>query len=259
MRVAFILQDLELSGGVGVIVEHASQLNRHHGFDCTLVVTRPSERPAWPYRGLDDLPVLGLDEACSSRFDVAVATWWETCLDLFKIEAARYVYFVQLLEDSTYPQGWPERFGAAITTALPVRFITEARWIADTLERLQPAHRPLYVRNGIAKDIFAGPERVEPALDGPLRVVVEGSLALAHKGVRDALGALALMREEHTSTLVTGNVGDGPPVGVDRVLTGISHPEMATLLGEHDVMLKLSRAEGMYGPRSRPSTWVPRS
>ena len=34
--------------------------------------------PHWPYRGLRDVPVLALDEARAERFDVAVATWWET-------------------------------------------------------------------------------------------------------------------------------------------------------------------------------------
>jgi glycosyltransferase involved in cell wall biosynthesis len=248
VRIAFILQDLQLSGGVGVVVEHASQLNRRHGFECSLVVTgRPTDAP-WPYRGLADVRVLGLEEARDERFDVAVASWWETTLDLFTLEADRHAYFIQLLEDSTYPIGWPERAAAAMTMALPVRFITEARWIADTVELMQPGNRVLYVRNGIPKDVFAGPERVEPALDGPLRIVVEGSRALAHKGVDDALHAAALMREEHETTLVTGNVGTGPPPVADRVLTGISHAQMAELLREQHVMLKLTRAEGMYGP-----------
>jgi len=248
VRIAFLLQDLHLSGGVGVVVEHASQLNRHHGFDCRLVLTRPAQAPPWPYRGLDDVEVLSLEQAVDERFDVAVATWWETCLELFRLDARRYAYFVQLLEDSTYPLGWPERIAAATTLGLPVRFITEARWIADTLEKLQPGARALYVRNGISKDVFAGPERVEPALDGPLRIVIEGSVALAHKGVGDAIAAAAEMREERELVLVTGNVGDGPPDGVDRVLTGISHAQFAAVLAEEHVMLKLSRAEGMYGP-----------
>ena len=33
VKVAFLVNDLQLSGGVGVVVEHARQLARHHGFD----------------------------------------------------------------------------------------------------------------------------------------------------------------------------------------------------------------------------------
>jgi O-antigen biosynthesis protein len=61
VRVAFLLQDLQLSGGVGVAVEHAGQLRRHHGIDAHLVLTREETGPRWGYRGLDEIPVLTLN------------------------------------------------------------------------------------------------------------------------------------------------------------------------------------------------------
>ena len=249
MRVAFLLQDIQLSGGVGVVVEHASQLNRHHGFDCRLVLTRPSERPHWAYRGLRDVPVLTLEAASAEHFDVVAATWWETASVLFRLRADRYVYFLQLLEDSTYPPEATQRLAASLTTALPVRFVTEARWIAEMVERFQPGTRALYVRNGIAKDVFRTPPAPAPATEyEPLRIVVEGSRQLAHKGVDDALDAVRLMRERHHLTLVTPHASDAQLDGVDRWLSGLSHAEMAELLAGEHVMLKLTRVEGMYGP-----------
>lgn len=249
MRVAFLVQDLQLSGGVGVVVEHASQLNRHHGFDARLVVTRPQDRPAWGYRGLADVPVMDLAEAAATTFDLAVATWWETTAALFDVDAARHVYFVQLLEDSTYLPDSPSRVAAGLTTALPVRFLTEARWIAETLEALQPGATAKYVRNGIAKDVFVSPSAVAPAPPAvPLRIVIEGSQRLPHKGVAEALQCATLMREPRHVTLVTPHPGDPGLEGADRVLSAISHAEMADLLSESHVMLKLTRVEGMYGP-----------
>ena len=50
----------------------------------------------------------------------------------------RHAYFVQSLEDRFYRPSEPERLGAALTHDLPVSFITEARWIAETLEELRP-------------------------------------------------------------------------------------------------------------------------
>ncbi len=76
MRVAFLLQDIQHSGGVGVVVEHASQLNRHHGFECSLVLTRDQDMPHWAYRGLRDVPVLSFAQAREQRIDIAIATWW---------------------------------------------------------------------------------------------------------------------------------------------------------------------------------------
>jgi glycosyltransferase involved in cell wall biosynthesis len=248
MRVAFVLQDLQLSGGVGVVVEHAAQLRRHHGIDAHLVLSRVQEHPHWPYRGLADVPVHTFEEAREQDWDIAVATWWETTTVLFRLRAARYAYFIQLLEDSTYPVGAPERLAAAMTTGLPVRFITEARWLAEMLEDYQPGTRVLYVRNGIPKDVFRTPDRVVPAHDDePLRVVLEGARGYVHKGVDDALAAVAAMREPAHVTWVSPHRAE-PPEGVDAVLTGLSHGEMAQLFSAEHVMLKLSRAEGMYGP-----------
>jgi glycosyltransferase involved in cell wall biosynthesis len=248
VRVAFVLQDLQLSGGVGVVVEHAAQLRRHHGIDAQIVLARPELRARWGYRGLDDVPVLTLEEGRTVTWDVGVATWWETTTALFHLHAERYVYFIQALEDSAYPEGSPERVAAALTAALPVRFLTEARWIAEIIEDLQPGTRALYVRNGIPKDVFRSPERVTPALaDAPLRVVLEGSAGLALKGVDAALGAIAAMREPAHVTWVSPRV-EAPPEGVDLVRSGLTHAEMAALFADSHVLLKLSRSEGMYGP-----------
>jgi O-antigen biosynthesis protein len=68
LKVAFLLQDPQLSGGVGVVVEHASQLAARHGFDVTLAMTRKQE-PDWSFRGLDRLHVLPIERAREDRYD----------------------------------------------------------------------------------------------------------------------------------------------------------------------------------------------
>ena len=78
MKVCFLVNDLQLSGGVGVVVAHARQLHDRHGFYVTLVLAREQEDPHWRHEPLQGLPVLSLDEARRTRFDVAISTWWET-------------------------------------------------------------------------------------------------------------------------------------------------------------------------------------
>jgi glycosyltransferase involved in cell wall biosynthesis len=248
VKIAFLLHDLQLSGGVGVVVRHARELVTRHGHDVTLVLTREQERAPWEFDGLAHLHVEGLDEARTQRFDVAVATWWETTFALFELEADRYASFVQSLEDRFYPPNVPERTMAAVTQDLPVAYLTEARWIADTLAELQPASRCFFVRNGIDKQVFTPPAELEPRFDGPLRIVVEGNPQVWFKDVPAALGAVARMAEPRHLTLVTGAReavdGDAP----DAVVGPLSQQEMARLYADSDVVLKLSRVEGMYGP-----------
>jgi glycosyltransferase involved in cell wall biosynthesis len=247
VRVAFLTQDLQLSGGVGVVVEHASRLAADHGFDVTLVHTGESVETAWRFRGLEHLHVLPLERAIAFSYDIAVSTWWETARSLFELDADRYASFVQSLEDRFYQPWEPERTAAMMAVDLPVRHLTEARWIVDALEALRPDARALYVRNGIAKEIFASPDRVQPALHAPLRIVVEGSRAVDFKRVDDALAAAAAMREDRHVTLVTPD-GSGAHAMADDVLDRLSHRDMAELYARSDVVLKLSRVEGMFGP-----------
>jgi glycosyltransferase involved in cell wall biosynthesis len=255
MRVAFLVPALDLHGGVGVVVGHARRLRAAHGIDACVVLARAdqsAERHA--HGGLGELPVLGIEEARDAAFDVAVATWWETTLVLHELRADRYAYFVQSMEDRFYAPDAPERAAAAMTHDLPLAMITEARWIARELEELRGGPERLrvhYVRNGIDKDVFAIPAQVQPSVDGPLRIMVEGSPAVWLKGVPEALAAASAMREPHHVTLVCGDRGAlaaGPPAGADEVRGPLSAAEMAEVYRRSHVVLKLSRVEGMAGP-----------
>jgi glycosyltransferase involved in cell wall biosynthesis len=112
---------------------------------------------------------------------------------------------------------------------------------------MQPGNRAFMVHSGMAKETFMSPP-APPVHEGPLRVVIEGGLDLIRKGVAHALEAVALMREPRRVTLVTPGAPDAPHPDVDEHVGGIPHAEMANLFARHDVLLKLSRAEGMYGP-----------
>jgi glycosyltransferase involved in cell wall biosynthesis len=124
--------------------------------------------------------------------------------------------------------------------------ITEARWIAATLEALAPARRCLLVRNGIAKDVF--PPRAAPPVRGdePLRILVEGNPDVWFKGVPEALEATRAMRAPRHVTAITP---DGRRLrGADAALGPLSQRALAAAYAESDVVLKLSRVEGMFGP-----------
>lgn len=248
MRVCFVLQDLTLSGGVGVVVEHAYHLAEEHGFDVTLAVVE-HHHGRWSYPRIDGVHVVTLEEAIASSFDVAVATWWRTAYRLFEVPAQRYAYFVQSLEDRFYRDDEVDRIQAAVTHDLPLAFITEARWIAELLRELRPDAPCHYVRNGVAKDVFASPAEVEARTTGPLKILVEGHPELWFKAVPEALEATTLMCEPREVTLVSGVRQEARAgVAADRVIGPLSADEMAAVYAESDVVLKLSRVEGMFGP-----------
>jgi glycosyltransferase involved in cell wall biosynthesis len=248
VKVCFVLNDLALSGGTGVVIAHANQLVERHGFDVTLAVTSDEVAP-WDHRPLEQLNVTTAAEAGRDRYDVAVATWWRTCYELFRIPAARYAYFVQSFEDRFYEPFAGERVLAAATHGLPVAFITEARWIADLIGGIRPDAGCQLVRNGVAKDVFSRNEPPAARTNGPLRVLLEGHPGVWLKGIEECGEVLRAMSEPRTVTFVSPSGEDAdPPVGADRVIGPISQRDLAAEYADADVVLKMSRVEGMYGP-----------
>lgn len=248
MKVCFLTNDLQLSGGVGVLVHHARQLHDYHGFEVWLVLVREQVDPAWAHEALQGLRVAHLEDARAERFDVAISTWWETAFSLFDLRADRYASFVQSLEDRFYHEDEVERIGAALVLDLPVAFVTEAAWIRDTLADLRPDAPCHLVRNGVEKAVFAPLDAVPADAGGPLRILVEGYANVWFKGVNAAIAAVGDMAEPHVLTVVAPNRDGLVADGADRVMGPVSQREMAELYGETDVLLKLSQVEGMYGP-----------
>jgi glycosyltransferase involved in cell wall biosynthesis len=219
---------------------------RHHGVAVEMVLPREQQDPYWGFPGLSDVPVRGMEAARASDYDVVVATWWETVAAALELPARRHAYFVQSLEDRFYGPGDPQRLAAAVTHDLPLHVITEARWIAETLEALAPERRCLLVRNGVAKEVFTPPDAPPVRIDGPLRILVEGPVNSWFKGVPEALAAARAMTEPHHVTAVTpqGAALKGP----DSAIGPLSQAELANAYADADVVLKLSRVEGMFGP-----------
>jgi glycosyltransferase involved in cell wall biosynthesis len=246
MRVAFLVHSLGLWGGVGVVVEHARWLRLDHGVDAQIVLSSLERVADWGHAGLGDLPVRSIDEGRAERWDIAVATWWETVFSLHRLAAARYAFFVQSMEERFYDASDPVRPAAALTHELPLSFITEARWIAEQL--CDGGKRVFYVRNGIDKSVFAPGDGPPVRTRGPLRILVEGSPAVPMKGVPEALQAAAAMDEPHTVTLVAADRAATAGTIADRIVGPLTSSEMAAAYRDHDVVLKLSRVEGMFGP-----------
>ena len=48
-----------------------------------------------------------LADVGQERFDLVFATWWKTALELHRINAYQYAYFVQSIESRFYPESEP--------------------------------------------------------------------------------------------------------------------------------------------------------
>jgi glycosyltransferase involved in cell wall biosynthesis len=245
MRLIFLVPSLRLSGGLNVVVEHATRLATRHGFDVTLAITHHVGEEIWPYEGLESVRVVDIDDVADESFDLALATWWDTVSHLSSVTATQYAYFIQSLEDRFYPQDDPQSVLAGLTYRLGLPVVTEARWIAELVGRVDPSLPCAYVRNGINKDIFPEQTQVEPSRQGPLRVLIEGNPDDHIKGVPEAIEAIRRMSSPAEVTVVAAKRSATLHA---QVIGPLTQRELSELYARTDVVLKLSRVEGMSGP-----------
>jgi hypothetical protein len=248
VSVAFLVAELGRSGGMAVVRRYARHLREAEGARCALVVCGP--KPGALPDSDDGIPVRSLASAREETVDVAVATWWTTAESLYELDAARRVVFVQNLEHRFYREQEPvDRLGAIAVLDLPADYVVIASHMRALLERLRPDARVRLVLNGIDKELFA-PRARAPTVAGPLRVLVEGQPTLWFKGMAEAVAAVRAMRKPATVTLAVHDPADARAAGLDadRVEGGLSPERMAALYAEHDVLLKLSRFEGLGLP-----------
>jgi len=237
MRVCFVLPSLRPSGGVAVATRFARALRSGHGVEAELVVLEGGGHEP------GDVPVLELADARGRGHDVALATWWETVAPAASLGAARTAVLLQSFEQRFYGRDSPfDRIGAEAILSGPTSFVAVAAWIRDLLLRLRPDARCHVVRPGIDKRVFEG---VREEREGPLRVLIEGQPGLPFKGVEQAVASVQAMREPVHSTLVALDPGAAGDLPVDRVVGGLDPAAMAALYRESDVLLKLSRVEGL--------------
>ncbi len=247
MKVCFLVGSMAISGGTYVIVQHASFL-RDQGYEVTLAVQEPFTEAtlAW-HNEASRLRCVPVAEAKRERFDLVIATWWKTALEIHEFDSDRYAYFVQSIESRFYPEEEvPLRALVDATYRLPVAYITEATWIQAHLKEHFGQGAAL-VKNGIRKDVYAstGATVLERDPQQP-RILVEG-----HFGVRFKNTALAirLAREAGVSDiwLLTGSsVGWIPRVA--RLFSRVPMTKTAEIYRSCDVLIKLSTVEGMFGP-----------
>src|SRR5690606_16888537 len=246
MRICFLVGSMAISGGTYVIVQHASYLQAA-GFDVTLAVQEPftAQTLAWH----DKAPLLRcipFADGMAETFDVVIATWWKTALELTSFNAPRYGYFVQSIESRFYPEEeGPLRALVDATYRLPVGYVTEATWIRNHLTAC--GHQTALVHNGIRKDVYRPDGAVAAARPaGVPRILVEG-----HFGVRFKNTALAirLAREagSRDNWLLTGSPVKWVP-GINRLFSRVPMVETASIYRSCDVLIKLSTVEGMFGP-----------
>ena len=247
MKVIFLLGSPDISGGSYVIFQHALAILRA-GNEVSVVTweTVTKERLNW-FPEATELTWKTYEEIADMHYDVAIATWWKTVYELYRVSADQYAYFVQSIESKFYSEEEkPLRNLVEATYTLPLHYITEATWIKEYLSNVYGQEAAL-VRNGIRKDIYTlDGDAYAPREPGKLRVLVEGTVEAPFKNVPKTI-ELCKKSQADEIWLMTPSQISGY-AGLDRVFSKVPVTETAKVYRSCDVIVKLSYVEGMFGP-----------
>ena len=248
MKIVFLIGGVQVGGGVYVVVQHALHAVAQ-GHDVTILSMYrfPPEDLAW-HPGFSKLKVGHISEAQGQRFDIAIATWWKTALELPTITADQCAYFVQSIESRFYGEA-EDAMRRLVDRTYELRLpgITEATWIQTHLQQTYGSTYCL-AKNGIRKDLYtADGDCAAPRVAGKLRVLVEGSLG-APKIKNTARAVRTARRGRPFETWLLTNTKLPWYPGVDRLFTSVPIDQVARIYRSCDVIVKLSFIEGMFGP-----------
>jgi glycosyltransferase involved in cell wall biosynthesis/2-polyprenyl-3-methyl-5-hydroxy-6-metoxy-1,4-benzoquinol methylase len=191
MKIAYLLEDKSLCGGVKVVLQHAVLLAKE-GFSVT-IISRTSS-PEWFDTG--DVVLLTIDNREFSEvvdllaaFDLVIATHYPQVLKLYGTPV-RLAHFSQGYE-ADYPFWQGKRSDIEKAYRLPVPKVTISRRVAAIIENVF-FQVPHYVQQGIDIDKFFV-KKISPVVR---RIIIVGTWENGIKGIAFAVKGFSLAREK---------------------------------------------------------------
>jgi hypothetical protein len=251
MKIALLLPNISISGGVHVALSHARAL-QIRGHEVTLIDVSGSYDADEIQVAGDALNARSLDSARDLSFDLVITTWWETIESIPFIKSNKAINFIQSLEYRFYPENDFRASYAKLLQLIPTSSITVANWMVDPISRSIGTYQCEVVLNGLPqafRPTKASPNSVGTS-DAPLRVLVEGPANLEFKGVKQATEILKNLDFPIDATYVntSGIEPDFETAIYKKVFSSMSQADFSEVLEANDVLLKLSTVEGMFGP-----------
>ena len=244
LKIAYLLPGAihSASGGVAVVLQHVNRL-KQRGYQVYVIVLHGDHHVSWFKR--NHVEVVGMDFFGKSfkGVDILVATHWYTADVVAKSAAKRKVYFVQS-DERRFVINEENLRKVEDTYKFEIEYMTEAKWIQRWLSE-EFGHDAYYVPNGLDQEIFHKAEPLEKR-GNKIRVLIEGPIDSHFKGVKDAYNAVDGLDVE---LWIVSSFGSPPKEWhYDKFLSNVPIEKMKNVYSACDILLKMSRVEGFFGP-----------
>ena len=249
MRIAIILPGNFLSGGIHIALKWAQILSTRH--DVFVLSEEMRSDSVLPFLKREEIRfTLGtFADFESITFDLVMVTWWETAFSISRLRTKNIVMLQQAMESQFYAAGAADQahYRAVVTSGL--NLITIAHWLRDfdarclgvDLTRLRTVLNPLdqSMWKPVAPLIERNPSKI--------RFLVEGNFNEPRK---NALPVIQLLERLGCEYIWVGAKIDPELAGPHcvKTLQRVPYADMPAVYASADVLVKLSNAEGMFGP-----------
>lgn len=240
MRIAYLIPGCGVSGGIAVVCQHVNRLlSRGHE---VLLVSETNER-AIDWFPNQRVPIVGVQNI-PADLDVLVATAWSTAFRVAVLPAKHKFYFVQSDETRFHPKNSAWEHITRLSYSIRYNYLTEARWIRQWLSD-GFGHRAELIPNGLDDSIFFPSEPIEPKGD-KTRILLEGAIGLPYKGMAEAFEAV---QDIDVEVWCVSSYGKPEKTWkCHRFFEQVPMTEMRRIYSSCDILVKLSRVEGFFGP-----------
>jgi len=243
LRIAYLLEDTELSGGVRVQLAQADALiARGHRVRLVtkgLPLTWRNSRAEWVY--VDDFQQYDAGED-----DFVIGTFWTTVEPAWNLARERAVHLTQGYEGAfTAYQDIKPQIDAAYRLPIPKLIV-----IRSLIPILQQFTNDITCVGQVVDDEFYRP-RIPPE-NAPMRVLLSGQSQADMKGIHEGYGAVAHARWFHQKfDLIRVSPWapsrDEPLDSVQEFHVALSTPEMTRLMHSCDVLIAPNHREEGFG------------
>lgn len=243
-KIAYIIPTTGVGGGLAVIIQHANRLIER-GYDVFLISEDCKSEINWMNCNAQVVPMNSPNKYYFENIDLLIATGWSTVQYLEKFDSQRKLYFCQSDERRFF-----EKYQKSLikqveeTYKKPYEFFTEAvwiqRWLKDEFKK-----EAYYVPNGLDTEIFHNTKPLEKK-GKKKRILLEGPISLWFKGMTDAYYSV---KDLDCEIWIVSGKGEPPTYWrYDRFFESVPINEMKKIYSSCDILLKLSRVEGFFGP-----------
>lgn len=241
----YLVPGVGISGGIAVVFQHANRLQKKGVKVKILSLNEQNDDKWFPHQSVEIMPFKETKKILKSgEIDILIATGYSTAFTVDMARACRKIYFVQSNESLFFPED--KKLCEVIREAYGISFeyMTEAKWIQKWLKE-EYGHDSFYVPNGIDPAMFHRTDTLDPKGSKP-RILIEGAINIPYKGMDDSYEAVKRIDAE---IWIISNNGK-PRAGwkCDRFFENVPIDEMKNIYSSCDILLKMSRVEGFFGP-----------